>query len=75
MKGKSKEKRDSVSDDGMGWDGMPYEDMTIVMVLIVLLMVNDMREFCCCSETRGAPAPVLDGTKRLAEQRTDQCRE
>ena len=75
MKGKSKEKRDSVSDDGMGWDGMPYEDMMIVMVLIVLVMVNDMREFCCCYETRGAPAPVLTGTKRSTEQRTDQCRE
>ena len=71
MEGKRKEKRDSVSDDGMGWDGMPYEDMMIVMVLIVLVRVNDMREFCCCSETRGAPAPVLDGTKRSVEQRTD----
>ena len=59
----------------MGWDGMLYKDMMIVMLLIVLVMVNDMGEFCCCSETRGAPAPVLDGTKRSAEQRTDQCRE
>ena len=25
MKGKSKEKRDSVSDDGMGWDGLGWD--------------------------------------------------